>query len=103
MHMIGVPHTIYSEGAVAGLINPAWKKIAWIRALQFLSMKKRGTFMAADLIDWCEANDLPAPPSRTCYGFIFRMAKARKLIRDSSADSKRVSFGRKLPVYEVIG
>ena len=104
MHMSGVPGTSpYSSGAIAGLVNPAWKKIAWIRALQFILLHRRGaTFTATDMRAWCETEgQLPAPEDSRAYGFITRLAKARKLIRDSGQRASEGSHGRECVLWEV--
>lgn len=83
--------------------DPLWAKIAWVRFLQFLTVKGRGArFVADEAWTWCEAHSLPAPRDRRAYGFCTRQAADRKLIVDTNERPKAGSHGREVTLWEVL-
>lgn len=83
--------------------SPAWKKLAWARAVEFLVYIGTGEqFTAIQLRHYCESHGLPPPPDRRAYGWITAQMSDKKLIKDTQVRLKCGSHGREVPLWEVL-
>lgn len=89
--------------------EPLWRKLAWVRLLQYLLAMKmdpqRGyetpTFTTERFRAWCATHSLPDPPDARAFGNITRRAAKENLIFDTRQRVKEGSHGREVVLWGV--
>lgn len=64
--------------------DPLWRKIAWARALEFIShLGRKSTFTSEALRAWAEEHSCPPPPDPRAWGNVTKRLVSKGLIVDT--------------------